>query len=85
MNHSLPALSSRSRNSFTPGASPTWILRYYYAESVFGRTPGTVNFFSSLGTEKKRRPQPDKPGLDKVFHTLGSSLRFTDLVRCSQE
>jgi hypothetical protein len=58
-----------------------------YAESsVSGRTPGdAVDFFSSLGTEKKRKPQPDKPDPDKVFHTLGLSLRFTDLVRCSQK
>lgn len=39
-----------------------------YAESsVAGRTPGgAVDFFSSLGTEKKRKPRPDKPDPDKV-------------------
>lgn len=45
-----------------------------YAESsVSGRTlGGAVDFFSSLGTEKKRKPRPDKPDPDKVLYTLRS-------------
>lgn len=43
----------------------------YGEPSDSGRThDGTVDFFSSLGTEKKRKPQPDKPDPDKVFHTI---------------
>lgn len=40
----------------------------YTESSVSGRTlGGAVDFFSSLGTEKKRKPQPDKLDPDKVF------------------
>lgn len=45
----------------------------YGESSVNGRTlGGAVDFFSSLGTEKKRKPQPDKPDPDKVLHILCS-------------
>ena len=81
----LPSSSSRPLAQQFPTGDESYTDGY--AESfVSGRTSGdTVDFFSSLGTEKKRKPQPDKPDPDKVFHTLDSSLRFTDLVRCSQK
>lgn len=45
----------------------------YGEPSGSGRTLGsTVDFFSSLGSERKRKPQPDKPDPDKVFYSLYS-------------
>ena len=49
---------------------------------------GTVDFFSSLGTERKKQPRPDRPDPDKVsaslmqtLHTLSQAT--TDDASCS--
>lgn len=67
---SLPSSSSRPLAQQFPTGDDSY-TDGYAESSVSGRTlGGAVDFFSSLGTEKKRKPQPDKPDPDKVFHTL---------------
>lgn len=58
-----------------------------YAESsVSGRTLGSaVDFFSSIGTVKKRNPQLDKPDPDKVFHGSYSWPQFTNFFTAKSE
>jgi hypothetical protein len=48
----------------------------YGESSSSQRTPaGGIDFFSSLGTERKRPPRPDKPDPDKVqYHSCLHAL-----------
>lgn len=67
---SLPSSSSRPLAQQFPTGDDSY-TDGYTESSVSGRTlGGAVDFFSSLGTEKKRKPQPDKPDPDKVFQCL---------------
>jgi len=66
----LPSSSSRPLAQQFPTGDESY-MDGYAEPSVSGRVHGgAVDFFSSLGTEKKRKPQPDKPDPDKVLPTL---------------
>ena len=41
---------------------------------------GNVDFFSSLGTERKKKPQPDRPDPEKVRPHIAYYAVMTDLV-----
>ncbi|KAH0832186.1 CwfJ C-terminus 1-domain-containing protein-like protein [Lanmaoa asiatica] len=61
----LPSSSSRPLAQQFPTGDDSY-TDGYTESSVSGRTlGGAVDFFSSLGTERKRKPQPDKPDPDK--------------------
>ncbi|KAG1879104.1 CwfJ C-terminus 1-domain-containing protein-like protein [Suillus subluteus] len=61
-----PLNSSRSSARGLPTGGET-ITEDYGETSSSQRTPaGGVDFFSSLGTERKRPPRPDKPDPDKI-------------------
>lgn len=60
---SVPAPSSRT----TPAGNDVDMMDGYGdAPANVRTTGGGVDFFSSLGTERKKKPKPDPPNPDKV-------------------
>ncbi|KAG8214741.1 CwfJ C-terminus 1-domain-containing protein-like protein [Butyriboletus roseoflavus] len=61
----LPSSSSRPLAQQFPTGDDSYTDGYAESSASARTLDGTVDFFSSLGTEKKRKPQPDKPDPDK--------------------
>lgn len=73
---SRPNASSRISHMDVDAGQESYTEDYGEAPSNSRTGAGGVDFFSSLGTEKKKAPRPDKPDPEKVcVHYLSVGFR----------